>query len=151
MQEHSALVPIRWTVEDSRVWVFVRIFLTGYLAGSHAREMDRFLTRADVQRLRQDRRLASDFLTPEDVERLRRERGLSITDFCHHAGVASTIFTRWKSGRYEPTMSNYRKMRDALRSFPVLDTPKVVPKRLAIVEAAPYKPPRSRRRDQVVL
>lgn len=79
-----------------------------------------------------------DLLTAADVERLRLERGLTIAQLCALAGVASTIFTRWKAGRYEPTMSNYRKLRDAIMSEPVA-TP------LAIVASMPIKQPRRQR------
>lgn len=55
----------------------------------------------------------SDLLTPGDVEDLARQAGIPMAELCRRAGISPSIFSRWKSGETEPSLSNYRRIRDA--------------------------------------
>lgn len=59
-----------------------------------------------------------ELLSPDDVERLAAEAGLSLKDVFDRAGIARTTFYRWKTGKNEPTLRVYRRIRDALRPNP---------------------------------
>jgi predicted transcriptional regulator len=58
----------------------------------------------------------SDLLTPADVERMAWEGRISIAELCRRAGVAPSIFSRWKAGKTEPSMENYRRIRDVAQA-----------------------------------
>lgn len=58
----------------------------------------------------------SDLLTPADVERLARERGITMAEVCRRAGIATSIFTRWKSGLTAPNYKNYQRIMAAVHA-----------------------------------
>lgn len=59
----------------------------------------------------------SDLLTPGEIERLARQAGVPIAEVCRRAGIAISIFARWKAGKTEPNMVNYRRIRDTVLSL----------------------------------
>lgn len=68
-----------------------------------------------------------DLLTPADVEKLAERAGIPIAEVCRRAGVASSIFSRWKSGKTEPNLENYRRIRDVVLGLPPRRKRKVPP------------------------
>lgn len=52
----------------------------------------------------------SDLLTPADVEGMARTRGISMAEVCRRAGIATSIFTRWKKGLTRPNYGNYQRI-----------------------------------------
>jgi len=58
----------------------------------------------------------SDLLTPADVERLARSLGITMAEVCRRAGVATSIFTRWKSGQTRPGYRNYQRIYDVVHA-----------------------------------
>jgi predicted transcriptional regulator len=60
----------------------------------------------------------ADLLTPQDIERLADKAGVTMASVCKLAGVAPSIFTRWKAGKTEPNMESYRRIRDAALALP---------------------------------
>jgi transcriptional regulator with XRE-family HTH domain len=83
----------------------------------------------------------SNLLGPADVERLARGLGLSMAEVCRRAGIATSIFTRWKSGLTRPGYRNYQRIMDAVQagqSPP--DTPPAVPPQPAANDTAKAKP-----------
>lgn len=52
-------------------------------------------------------------LTPADIEGMARRAGIPMAHLCRRAGVSPSIFSRWKSGENEPSLGNYRRIRDA--------------------------------------
>jgi predicted transcriptional regulator len=52
----------------------------------------------------------SGLRTPADIEQRARKLGLSINEVCRRAGVAVSIFQRWKQGVTEPNLSSYRRI-----------------------------------------
>lgn len=56
-----------------------------------------------------------DLLTAADVERLAGERGLTMPQVCDQVGIAYTTFWRWKVAKGEPSLSVYRRLRDAVQ------------------------------------
>jgi transcriptional regulator with XRE-family HTH domain len=58
----------------------------------------------------------SDLLTSAEVESLAREAGLTMNEVCRRAGVARSIFTRWKGGETTPSLENYQRMVRAVRT-----------------------------------
>jgi transcriptional regulator with XRE-family HTH domain len=67
----------------------------------------------DLFAILQIRCAMADLLSPQDIERLAATAGMSIADVCRRAGVAPSIFSRWKAGKTEPNLENYRRIRDA--------------------------------------
>jgi predicted transcriptional regulator len=63
----------------------------------------------------------ADLLTPADIERLAQRAGIPIAEVCRRAGVAPSIFSRWKAGKTEPNLDNYRRIRDAVTAVPSAD------------------------------
>jgi transcriptional regulator with XRE-family HTH domain len=57
--------------------------------------------------------MIGDLLTASEIEAEAAAAGLSMAEVCRRAGVAQSTFTRWKSGKTEPTLDVYRKLRDA--------------------------------------
>jgi transcriptional regulator with XRE-family HTH domain len=49
-------------------------------------------------------------LSPAEIEALAGSAGLSMAEVCRRAGLAQSTFTRWKSGKTEPTLDAYRKL-----------------------------------------
>ena len=67
----------------------------------------------------------SDLLDPIDIERLAQRMGIPMAEVCRRAGVAPSIFSRWKAGKTEPNLDNYRRIRDAaMGKLPVISTGK---------------------------
>lgn len=64
-----------------------------------------------------------DLLTPSDVEQLAAANGRTIADLCRAAGIAHSTFRRWARGQTEPTLSVYRRIRDAAMRPPGAPTP----------------------------
>jgi predicted transcriptional regulator len=67
----------------------------------------------------------SDLLTPADIERLARKLGITMAEVCRRAGIATSIFTRWKSGLTSPSYRNYQRIIDAVHAgkpAPVAET-----------------------------
>lgn len=58
----------------------------------------------------------SDLLTPADIERLARELGITMAEVCRRAGIATSIFTRWKGGLTSPSYRNYQRIIDAVHA-----------------------------------
>ncbi|MGD0109224.1 MAG: hypothetical protein ABSC06_35080 [Rhodopila sp.] len=56
----------------------------------------------------------SELLTPSDIERLARQSGMTMAEVCRRAGLATSIFARWKAGKTEPNLENYRRIRDVV-------------------------------------
>ena len=78
----------------------------------------------------------SDLLTPADVERLAQRAGIPMVELCRRAGVAASIFSRWKAGKTEPSLENYRRIRDAAQAAVA---PK--PRRKAVTPESATPPP----------
>lgn len=55
-----------------------------------------------------------DDLTAADIERLAAERGRTMQQVCADLGIAYTTFWRWKAKRGEPSLTVYRRFRDAV-------------------------------------
>ena len=58
-----------------------------------------------------------DLLTPADVERMAQRAGVPLVEVCRRAGVAPSIFSRWKSGKTQPNLANYQRIRDAAEAL----------------------------------
>jgi transcriptional regulator with XRE-family HTH domain len=58
----------------------------------------------------------SDLLTAADVEGLARTRGISMAEVCRRAGIATSIFTRWKKGLTRPNYGNYQRIIAVVRA-----------------------------------
>tara|TARA_R110002126_G_scaffold2345_11_gene13523 strand:+ start:439 stop:726 length:288 start_codon:yes stop_codon:yes gene_type:complete len=54
-----------------------------------------------------------DLLTPHQIEAHATAAGLSMAEVCRRAQVATSTFSRWKSGKTEPTLDVYRRLRNA--------------------------------------
>lgn len=55
---------------------------------------------------------------PDDIVRIEEELkgiGRTPTELCREAGIAHTTFMRWREGKFEPTLRNWRAVEDALR------------------------------------
>lgn len=52
--------------------------------------------------------------TAEQVEEHARRAGKSLAGICRDAGIARSTFTRWKSGRTEPTLAVYKRILSAV-------------------------------------
>lgn len=59
-----------------------------------------------------------DDLTAADIERMAGERGMTMPQVCETIGIAYTTFWRWKAARGEPSLSVYRRLRDAVSLKP---------------------------------
>ena len=77
----------------------------------------------------------SDLLTPADIERLARELGIPMAEVCRRAGIATSIFQRWKGGLTSPSYRNYQRIIDVVTGKSTApaanDTPKTKAKRPA--------------------
>jgi transcriptional regulator with XRE-family HTH domain len=49
-------------------------------------------------------------LTPADIKRMAASRGISMRQVFQRAGIASSTFSRWQSGKTEPTIGVYRRL-----------------------------------------
>jgi len=58
--------------------------------------------------------LEEDNLCAADIERMATERGRTMQQVCADLGVAYTTFWRWRAGKGEPSLSMYRRLRDAV-------------------------------------
>ena len=55
---------------------------------------------------------------PDDIVRIEGELkgiGRTPTELCREAGIAHTTFIRWREGRFEPTLRNWRAVEVALQ------------------------------------
>lgn len=59
--------------------------------------------------------------TPEQIERRAKRAGVDMGIICRRAGVARSVFTRWKNGTYEPHLDNYRRLVLAVKEARVND------------------------------
>ena len=60
--------------------------------------------------------MSDDPLTPAYIERLRVEAGMRVGELCAIAGVHRTVWWRWRTGRFNPSIAIVRKLRDAALS-----------------------------------
>lgn len=57
-----------------------------------------------------------DPITPELIEAQAKAVGVSINQLCRRAGVARSIFTRWKAGITSPSVENVNRLIAALKA-----------------------------------
>jgi len=55
--------------------------------------------------------------TAIEIENHVRAAGLTMSQVCEHAGVAPSIFSRWKSGDTRPNIDNYERIVVAARAL----------------------------------
>lgn len=57
-----------------------------------------------------------DLLSPDDVERMAAEAGMPLKELFERAGISRWTFERWRAGKTEPSLTNYRKISEVLRA-----------------------------------
>lgn len=55
-----------------------------------------------------------DPITPDQIEAKAKAAGMSINQLCKEAGVARSIFTRWKNGDTSPSVDNVNRLIETL-------------------------------------
>lgn len=56
-----------------------------------------------------------ELLSPDDIERIAAKAGMSLKELFERAGISRWTFERWKAGKTEPSLTNYRKISAVLR------------------------------------
>ena len=69
------------------------------------------LARADSRRYSPD---MNPLPKPDEIEEGALRAGISIAEACRRAGVAASVFHRWKSGKHSPSIRTVEKLRQAV-------------------------------------
>ena len=64
-----------------------------------------------------------ELLTPTQIETMAKAAGVPMNELLRRAGVGVSVFQRWKNGANTPTLTTYRRIRDAAKALSA-DPPK---------------------------